>query len=325
MRRSRIGVDGPEVTALIFGTWQFGGAWGMVERTAAIDLIRFARDRGVTTFDTARAYGNGAAERVLGDALRDDLRHRRDEIVIATKGGLRMGVGGGLRDASEKALREDVNASLAALAVDYIDLYQIHHPDPHTPIEESIAVLASLQEEGKIRHVGVSNYTVAHLKRACQSGPVVSNQVAYHLFRREIEADLLPFARERDMGVLIYGPLAHGLLTGTIDGRTTFDADDWRSTSPAFQGDARWRNVRVVEGLALLARRELGISIAQLAFAWTLRDAVIDGAIMGPQSTSDIDEAVAVSELTIDSELWRQVDTLLAEAVPFVTTPVFER
>jgi aryl-alcohol dehydrogenase-like predicted oxidoreductase len=160
METITLGASSLRVSPIAFGTWQLGGDWGSFDEQAAIDAIRFARAQGVNLFDTAQAYGFGAAERLLGEALRDDLDHRRDEVVIATKGGLRIDDDRGLvRDSSPAWLREGVESSLRALGVDHIDLYQVHWPDSDTPYEESAAALDELVGEGKIRHVGVSNYS----------------------------------------------------------------------------------------------------------------------------------------------------------------------
>ena len=146
----------------------------------------------------------------------------------------------------------------------------MHWPDPNVPFAETAAALEELVQEGKIRHVGVSNYDAAQMAEFARTRPVETLQPPYHLFRRDIEEEVLPYAREHDIGVLVYGPLAHGLLTGSMDEHTTFAPDDWRSHSPVFQGDAFRRNLDVVRELQRFAAAELGSSVAQLAVAWTL-------------------------------------------------------
>src|SRR5271155_5904649 len=231
-----LGMTSLKVSPVAFGTWQLGGEWGQFDEDEGIAAIRHARGLGINLFDTAQGYGFGASERLLGRALRDDRDNRRDEIVIATKGGLRMTDDGLVRDSSRAWLRSGVEDSLRALGIDHIDVYQVHWPDPKVPFPETAAALQELVEEGKIRYVGVSNFDAAQMAEFARTRPVETVQPPYHLFRRDIEAELLPYAREHDVGVLVYGPLAHGLLTGTMHVDTTFAADDWRSGSPVFKG-----------------------------------------------------------------------------------------
>src|SRR3954462_2461154 len=159
MKTTTMGRSGLEVSRIAFGTWQLGGDWGQFDENAAVAAIRRARELGVNFFDTAQAYGFGASERLLGKALRDELTRNRDQLVIATKGGLRMTDTGLVRDASPEWLRQGVDASLTALGVDHIDLYQVHWPDAKVPVAETAGALRDLVAEGKIGHVGVSNHS----------------------------------------------------------------------------------------------------------------------------------------------------------------------
>src|SRR2546427_1943796 len=224
MRYVRLGKAGLEVSAIAFGTWAFGGDWGSFDAHDSKAAIHHALDLGVTFFDTAQAYGFGVSERLLADALWE--RVRRDDVIIATKGGLRMEGETLLRDASARWLRQGVESSLRNLRTDYIDLYQVHWPDPRTPAEETARVLAELVREGKIRHAGVSNYSPRQMTELAQFGPVETDQPPYHMFHRDIETEILPYAETNDIGVLVYGPLAHGLLAGTMTRQTTFATDD---------------------------------------------------------------------------------------------------
>ena len=208
------------------------GDWGPTDAVAAREAIRRAADKGVTLFDTAQGYGFGQSEQLLASALSG---LPREELVIATKGGLRSQGDGIVRDASASWIREGVEASLRALGTEYIDLYQVHWPDPATPFEETAGELGKLVADGKVLHVGVSNFEVGQMEEFSSTLPVETLQPPYHLFRREIEADVLPYAAANDIGVLVYGPLAHGLLSGHLTPDTLFDAHDWRSKSPVFQ------------------------------------------------------------------------------------------
>jgi aryl-alcohol dehydrogenase-like predicted oxidoreductase len=217
MRYVRLGKTELRVSAIGFGTWAFGGDWGAFDEAASRAAIHHALDRGVTLFDTAEAYGFGRSESLLADALRG--RGGRDDVVLATKGGLRMEGTTLVRDASARALRRGVEASLRNLRTDHIDLYQVHWPDARTPAEETARLLEDLVAEGKVRHIGVSNYEVAEMVELASYGRLETLQPPYHLFRRDIEEHVLPYAEEHDIGVLVYGPLAHGLLSGRIDRR----------------------------------------------------------------------------------------------------------
>jgi hypothetical protein len=299
------------VSPIAFGTWQLGGEWGQFDEQRAIEAIRHARDLGINFFDTAQAYGFGASERLLAKALGDDLR---GEVVIATKGGLRPTDGGVERDSSADFLRDGVEQSLAALGVDHIDLYQVHWPDPDTPFAETGAVLAELREEGKIRHVGVSNYSAEQMAELSATVPVETLQPPYHLFSQEIEDSVLPWCLDHDVGVLVYGPLAHGLLTGAIDTDSEFADDDWRSGSPLFSEPNLTRNLDVVRQLSEVAD-DLGCTLSQLAVAWTLVHPAVHVAIVGSRSTEHIEEAVDAVDVELGDEDLQRIVTIVQGAV----------
>ena len=314
MKQVKLGMTGLSVSPICFGTWQFGGDWGAVDELRAIAAIRRARDLGINFFDPAQAYGWGASETLLGRALADDLRRDRDSIVIATKGGLRREGGRVRRDASPAALRKGLEESLINLDVDHVDIYQLHWPDPAVPIEEAASGLQALVAEGKARHVGVSNFDVAQMARFEQVRPVETLQPAYHLFRRDIEAEVLPYCLEHDIGVLVYGPLAHGLLGGGVTDHSRFDAGDWRSRSPLFTGDGFERNLDRVHALRRFAR-ERGMTISQLAIAWTLAHPAVHAAIVGTSRANHIDDSVgAASRELDDADLWR-IDQIMDGAL----------
>jgi hypothetical protein len=304
-----------QVSPICFGTWQLGGDWGSFDERDAISAIRHALELGVNLFDTAQAYGFGASERLLGRALAPELRSRRDEVVIATKGGLRRSGDGVVRDASPAWLREGVEQSLRALGVDHIDIYQLHWPDPAVPVAETAGALQELVDEGKVRHVGVSNFTARQMADFARTRPVETLQPPYHLFRRDIEPRVLPYCSEHDIGVLVYGPLAHGLLTGAIDEQATFDSNDWRSSSPLFQGEALRRNVAAVRRLEQLAS-ELDTSVSALAIAWTLAHPAVDVAIVGARSADHIEDSVSAAALRLEDIDLAEIDATMEGAVP---------
>jgi aryl-alcohol dehydrogenase-like predicted oxidoreductase len=315
MKTTTLGMTNLEVSRIAFGTWQLGGEWGHFDEEEAIAAIRRARSLGVSFFDTAQAYGFGASERMLGRALRDDLDHRRDEVVIATKGGLRMDGNTLVRDAGANWLRAGVESSLRNLGTDYIDLYQVHWPDPRTPAEETAAALDGLVAAGKIRHAGVSNYGVEEMEQFRAFGRLETLQPPYHLFRRSIEDDVLPYAAEHDIGVLAYGPLAHGLLSGRMTAATTFGPDDWRSKSPDFTGATFRRNLQVVDRLKEFAR-ERGIALPELAVAWTLANPAVEVTLLGARRPSQLENTAAAVDLHLSPADLGEIDALLAGAAP---------
>jgi hypothetical protein len=319
MEYTQLGQTALRVSKISYGTWQFGGDWGQVERAqwdAGKASVQKALELGINFFDTAQAYGFGLAERMLGEALQPYLKKGlREEIVLATKGGLRMEGDELLRDASPRWLRQGVEQSLVNLGVDYIDLYQVHWPDPNTPIIETAGALDQLVQEGKIRYAGVSNYDVAHMQAFEQVRKLDSLQPPYSLFRREIEQEILPYTRQHGIGVLVYGALAHGLLAGAFTKHSTFAADDWRSKSAIFHGERFERNLSVVEHLKLLAKQE-GVSVAQLAIAWVLAQPGIDVAIVGARNPEQLAQTAQAGEIQLTQETLREIERIMREAVP---------
>jgi aryl-alcohol dehydrogenase-like predicted oxidoreductase len=310
MEYAKLGERGPRVSRIAFGNWSAGGDWGRVDRDAAIAATRAALDLGITLFDTARAYGFGAAEKLLGEALRPEIKSDRESIVIATKGGLRKDGGNTVRDSRPDALRRDLEASLRFLGTDYVDIYQVHWPDPATPITTTAETLDGFVREGLVRFVGVSNYNPALMTTFQQVRPIDTLQPPYHLFRRDIEKTILPFAREYGIGVLVYGPLAHGLLSGRMTTDTTFAADDWRSNSDLFTGEAFRRNLAIVRDLTDFAAHR-NATVAQLAIAWTLANPAVDVAIVGARSAEQIRQTTPGADLPLTPEDLAQIELML--------------
>jgi aryl-alcohol dehydrogenase-like predicted oxidoreductase len=314
MEYKTLGQTDLEVSTICLGTWQFGGDWGTPRREDAKAAVRRALELGVTFFDTAQAYGFGASEELLAEGLGDDLRRRRDELVIATKGGLRPEGGGIERDSSPEWLRSGVEESLRHLGVETIDLYQVHWPDPDTPVEETAGALDELVTEGKIRHVGVSNFDVEQMAGFERTRKVESLQPPYHLFRREIEEDVLPWCRENGVGVLAYGPLAHGLLSGRMTPETRLADDDWRHGSDLFRGDNFRRNLEVVAALGRFAE-ERGSTVAQLAVAWTLANPAVDVAIVGARRPDHIEGTAPAADVELSGDDLAEIDRIMEGAV----------
>jgi aryl-alcohol dehydrogenase-like predicted oxidoreductase len=310
VRYTQLGDRGPRVSRIAFGNWSAGGDWGRVDRDAAIAATREALDLGVNLFDTAHAYGFGAAEQLLGEALRPEIVSARESLVIATKGGLRKDDGRTVRDSSPAALRRDLESSLRLLGTDYVDIYQVHWPDPATPIATTAETLNEFVREGLVRFVGVSNYDARQMATFQGVRPIDTLQPPYHLFRRDIERTILPFAREHGIGVLVYGPLAHGLLSGRMTEDTTFASDDWRSNSDLFVGETFRRNLAVVRDLTRFAAWR-NATVAQLAIAWTLANPAVDVAIVGARSPEQIRQTAPAADLRLSPEDMAEIELIL--------------
>ena len=254
MKYITLGKSGLNVSRICFGTWQFGGDWGSVDRGDAIAAVRTALDEGITFFDTAQAYGFGESEELLAEALGDDIH--RDDVIVATKGGLRRVDGGVERDSSPEFLREGVEESLAHLGVEAIDLYQVHWPDRTTPFEETGAALKQLKDEGKIRHVGVSNFSPAEMEELSRAVEVETDQPPYNLFNRAIEAGraaLVPRAGHRRARLRTPLPRAAERPLRPLQ----LAEDDWRRGHEPFDGrgaGAQPRGRRAAGGVRRAAR-----------------------------------------------------------------------
>ena len=317
MEYIQLGRSGLEVSRICFGTWQFGGDWGSVERDEAIAAVRAALDQGVTFFDTAQAYGFGEAEALLADALGDDVH--RDDVIVATKGGLRPVDGGVQRDASPEFLRDGVEKSLGHLGVEAIDLYQVHWPDRQAQFEETGAALKELKDEGKIRHVGVSNFSPSEMDALSRTVEVETDQPPYNLFNRGVEEDVLPYCREQDIGLLVYGPLSHGLLSGKFD-PSKLDEDDWRRGHEPFAGDHLERNLEVIERLGEFADQR-GHTLAQLAVAWVLAQPGVHVAITGARRPAHVEGIAPAAEIELSEDELAEIDELTGAGRAWGLTP----
>jgi aryl-alcohol dehydrogenase-like predicted oxidoreductase len=315
MRYTRLGQTDLEVSRICFGTWQTGGEWGAVEEREAISAARSALDLGINFFDTAQAYGFGESERMLARSLELGSGSRRDEVVIATKGGLRAEGDAVLRDSSPEWLRKGVEQSLGELGTDHIDLYQVHWPDPDTPFEQTATALDELVTEGKIRYVGVSNFDADEMADFERTRKIDALQPPYHLFRREVEDEILSYASEHRIGVLVYGPLAHGLLTGKFDTEPEFDEGDWRGRSSVFRGEEFEGNLQIVKELGRFAE-ERGHTVGQLAIAWTLSHPTVDVAIVGARRPDHIEGTAPAGDIELSDDDRQEIEEIIEGAVP---------
>lgn len=316
MQYRMMGRSDLQVSAIGFGCWEMGGNYGSIDADEVTAAIRRALDLGVTLFDTARAYGAGRSEELLGRALGAD----RKNVIVVTKCGLPTRPGQKpRRDARYASIVEDCEQSLRSLGTDYIDLFLLHWPDVETPIEESMRAMNDLRAAGKVRYVGVSNFSAAQLRECCQYAPIVANQVGYNLFDRRWEYEMFPTAGELGVGIMAYGPLAHGLLTGTFTPETRFDETDWRSRGTVF-GQALFtpenfpRNLQVVEQLKAFAA-DKQTTLPRLALAWVLSNPLVAVGLSGTRRPSEIEENVEALTVELSPEDQRQLDEIMRGAV----------
>jgi len=311
---AKLGTSDVEVSRVALGTWAIGGwLWGGTDVEQSIRTIHAALDMGVTTIDTAPVYGFGLSEEILGEAL---ARRQipRDKVVIATKFGMEWDEKEEpWRNAKPQRIRQELEDSLRRLRTDYIDLYQIHWPDPETPIAETAAAVKELYEAGKIRAIGVCNYSVEQLEEWRRVAPLHSVQPRYNLLERQIEKDVLPYCREHGLAVLAYSPLARGLLTGKYTQNPTFKPGDNRQTDARFTGEAYQRHLRIVEQLKAMAA-EVGKTAAQLAVRWVLDQPGVTVALWGARSPEQIQEAAGVSGWQLSPEQLERIEGILQAA-----------
>lgn len=321
MEQILIGSSGLEASRIGLGTWAIGGwMWGGTDEAQSIATIRSAVDRGVTLIDTAPVYGFGRSEEIVGKALAAGGLRRR--VTIATKLGIAWQDGKPFRDARPARVRREVEDSLRRLRTDVIDLYQVHWPDPLTPVFETARVLEDLRSEGKIRAIGVSNFGPAQMDAFRAVARLDSVQSPYNLFERAIEADVLPYAGRTGLTVLSYGSLCRGLLSGKMTLDRKFSGDDLRKVDPKFHG-ARFRQyLAAVDRLEALARERFGKSVLALAVRWVL-DRGHTIALWGARSPAQLDPIGEIEGWTLDSHTIAQIDGILERCVLDPASPEF--
>jgi len=313
MRYRKLGTWGLKISEIGLGSWLTYG--GYVEEEKAIACIHRAFELGVNFFDTANVYRRGAAEEVTGRALKD---FRRDDYVLATKVYFPMGEGPNDRGLSRKHIMEQCHASLRRLGVDYVDLYQCHRPDPNTPLEETLRALDDLVSQGKALYVGVSMWSAELLDEArrVQSklnlDPIVSNQPEYSMLTRDIEKDVLPVSKQLGIGQVVYSPIAQGVLAGKYKPGERPPEGTRAATKDADFMERFMRDdlLEAVQQLRPIAD-ELGITMAQLAVAWVLREPGVSSAIVGASRPEQVDENVAASGVELPPEVLGRLDEIL--------------
>ena len=308
-----------KVSRVALGTWAMGGwMWGGTDERESIATIHAALSQGINLIDTAPAYGFGVSEEIVGAAL-DGVR---TQAVIATKTGLEWRDGKVYRNATRARIMREVDDSLRRLRTDYIDIYQVHWPDPLVPVEETAEAMRSLLEQGKIRAIGVSNFSVAQMERFRQVAPLHVLQPPYNLFERAIEADVLPYSRANNIVTLGYGALCRGLLSGRMRPDTAFDGDDLRRIDPKFQPPRFAQYLDAVRQLDELAQRRFRRRVIHLAVRWML-DQGISVALWGGRHPDQVEAALGVEGWSLNATHRALIELIVNTAVTDPVGPEF--
>jgi aryl-alcohol dehydrogenase-like predicted oxidoreductase len=309
------------VSRVAIGTWAIGGwMWGGTDETESISTIRAALDHGIDVIDTAPVYGFGRSEEIVGKAIAEG--RLRDRVVISTKVGLEWKDGSVFRNASRGRIMREVEDSLRRLRTDYIDVYQVHWPDPVVPIEETASAMQVLFNQGKIRAIGVSNFSLDQMERFRSVAALHVLQSPYNLFEREIETELLPYCRKNNIATFGYGALCRGLLSGRMRSDTAFAGDDLRRTDPKFQQPRFGQYLAAVQRLDQLAQEHFGKHVIELAVRWML-DQGITTALWGARHPGQLQPVDEVTGWRLDAATRAEIDRILRDTITDPVGPEF--
>jgi aryl-alcohol dehydrogenase-like predicted oxidoreductase len=312
----QLGNSDLHITPVGYGAWAIGGGgwqfgWGPQDDQDSMGAIHRALDLGVNWIDTAAVYGLGHSEEIVGKVLKE----RSERPYVFTKCSMIWNENREIgRSLKADSLRREVEASLRRLQVDVIDLYQIHWPNPEAELEEGWSTLAQFQREGKVRYIGVSNFSVEQMRRVQAIAPVTSLQPPYSLIKREVEQDILPYCEANNIGVIVYSPMQSGLLTGamTPERVARLADDDWRKSNSEFQEPRLSRNLKLVELLKQIGQAH-GRSPGEVAIAWTLRHPVVTGAIVGGRNAKQVEGIIGAAQFRLSEDELHQINQFLNE------------
>ena len=311
-------IAGVEVSRIGLGTWAIGGLeWGIVPDDVAVATCLSAVERGINLIDTAPIYGHGRSEEIVGKAMR--AHGRREAFYIATKAGLEWNSFGMFSNSTGSRIRRELEDSLRRLGTDFIDLYQVHWPDTRTPIAEVAALMGEFQRQGKVRALGVSNFSVAQMEEFRSVSPLASNQLPYNLFERQIDEATLPWCAANGVAVLTWSTLCRSLLAGRVHRGMSFDAKDIRSVDPKFQEPRFSQYMTAVERLAAFARERYGKTVLELAVRWVLDRPGVSVALWGAKRPGQLDAVEGVLGWKLDASAVEDIDRIVEESV---TDPV---
>ena len=307
-------IAGVKVSRIGLGTWAIGGLdWGAIPEEVAIATCLSAVERGINLIDTAPIYGHGRSEEIVGKAIR--AHGRREAFYIATKVGLEWNERGVFANLPAARMRKELEESLRRLGTEYIDLYQVHWPDTLVPVSAVAALLAEFQREGKVRALGVSNFSVAQMEEFRAVISLASNQPPYNLFEREIDGEILPWCAANGVAILTWSTLCRSLLGGRIARGMSFDAKDIRRVDPKFQEPRFSQYMTAVERLAAFARERYGKSVLELAARWVLDRPGVSVALWGAKRPEQLDAVAGVLGWKLDANALAEIDRIVAESV----------
>ncbi len=317
MKYRQFGRTDLKVSAIGFGCWEIGGTYGRVDEGEFQRAVARAIDSGITCFDTAEAYGMGLSEETLARAL----GARRNEVVIATKFGVGYDEMPNRRDSGRARVLASIDKSLQRLRTDHVDIYLVHWPDPSTPLAETMAALDDVVRQGKVRYVGVSNFRLAPIKEAMEVRRIDVVQYAWNMFDRRMQAEVFPYCAAQQIGVMAYGSLAYGMLSGTFRAGMSFDENDWRSKAgnlgslnlfrTLFGPEHFPRNLAAVAALRPLAEK-FAKSLPQFALRWTLSNPVIGTALVGFRTPAEVSENLGALGWEIGAADMAEIDAIFA-------------
>jgi aryl-alcohol dehydrogenase-like predicted oxidoreductase len=318
MQKRRLGASDLEITPIGVGAWAIGGggwqfAWGAQDDNESVNAIHAAVDKGINWIDTAAIYGLGHSEEVVGRALAG----RANRPLVFTKCGIVWDESReGKRTIEPESIRKEVEQSLSRLKMDVIDLYQIHWPEPDNLVEAAWMMMAKLQQAGKVRHIGVSNFNADQMRRAQAIAPITSLQPPYSIILPEIEKEILPYAQANNIGVIIYSPMKSGLLSGSMTREriAAMPADDFRQRTPNFKEPLLSRNLELADLLGTIGKRH-GRTAGEVAIAWTLRHPAVTGAIVGMRSAKQVDGVIGAADFRLSAEEIGEIEQFRAAAV----------
>jgi aryl-alcohol dehydrogenase-like predicted oxidoreductase len=304
------------------GTWSIGGfMWGGTDEREALETIRTALEHGISLIDTAPVYGLGRAEELVGRALAQ--YGKREEVIIATKVGLEWRGDQVFRNSTRARIMKETDDSLRRLKTDYIDIYQVHWPDPLVPIEETAAAMHQLYTQGKIRAIGVSNYSLEQMMLFQKAAPLHTAQPPYNLFERDVERDVLPYCRTHGVSTLTYGSLCRGLLSGKMNPGTEFQGDDVRKIDPKFQPPRYAQYLKAVERLDRFAQENYGKRVLELAIRWTLDQPFVTVALWGARRPNQLTPVADVGGWKLDLAALKAIDEIVRDSVTDPVGPEF--
>ena len=306
----RLGDSDLEVSVIGLGTWVMGGVWwAEPEDEQSIEAIKVSIEGGINLIDTAPAYGYGRAERIVGKAIKGI----REKVIIATKCGLAWDEKGNIfNNLKRESLLKEIDASLERLGVDFIDLYQVHWPDPNTPIKETFETLEEIRQVGKIRYIGVSNYNVEQMEEARKYAKIVSLQPPYSLFNRGIEKEILPYCRKNNIGILAYSPMERGILTGKFHLDGVEPPDDLRRNHPTLAPEAFEPTKRCLLKLKEIAD-EKGCTLGALAVAWVIHQDGVTTALVGARNPKQAKENLQSADVNLSQKDLDRIEEIIKD------------